>query len=55
MKIAVSNIAWPAGLRDEAYAILRDGGVTGLEIAPGLFLAGAVDPFAPTPPSSRIA
>ena len=53
MKIAVSNIAWPAGLRDEAYAILLDGGVTGLEIAPGLFLAGAVDPFAPTPAEAQ--
>lgn len=49
MKIAVSNIAWPAPERDAAYAILAEGGVTGLEIAPGLFLAGAQDPFAPTP------
>lgn len=48
MKIAVSNIAWPAPLRDEAYAILGEGGVTGLEIAPGLFLSGAKDPFSPT-------
>lgn len=49
MKLAVSNIAWPATLRDEAYARLRDRGVRGLEIAPGLFFAGAADPFAPTP------
>jgi len=48
MKIAISNIAWPAAERDAAYAILVEGGVAGLEIAPGLFLADAQDPFAPT-------
>ncbi|MBB4858147.1 sugar phosphate isomerase/epimerase [Novosphingobium chloroacetimidivorans] len=48
MKLAVSNIAWPASERDGAYAILARAGFTGLEIAPGLFLAGAADPFAPT-------
>lgn len=49
MKLAASNIAWPASERDGAYAILRAAGFTGLEIAPGLFLDGAADPFAPTP------
>lgn len=45
MKLAVSNIAWPVSLRDAAYDLLLDKGVTGLEIAPGLFLAGSADPF----------
>ncbi|VWX53013.1 sugar phosphate isomerase/epimerase [Novosphingobium sp. 9U] len=48
MKLAASNIAWPAGERDAAYAILAEAGFTGLEIAPGLFLAGAADPFVPS-------
>lgn len=48
MKLAVSNIAWPASDRDAAYGILAQAGFNGLEIAPGLFLAGAADPFAPT-------
>lgn len=48
MKLAVSNIAWPAHERDAAYALLAQHGVSGLEIAPGLFLASAADPFAPT-------
>jgi len=48
VKLAVSNIAWPDAEREAAYAILRAGGFTGLEIAPGLFLAGAADPFDPT-------
>ena len=34
MKIAVSNIAWPAELDDTAYALLRMAGVRGLEVAP---------------------
>jgi len=49
VKLAVSNIAWPAEARDRAYAILSEGGITGLEIAPALFLSEAADPFAPTP------
>lgn len=48
MKLAVSNIAWPATERDAAYAILRDHGVTGLEIAPAPFLSESIDPFVPT-------
>ncbi|MDR6128206.1 sugar phosphate isomerase/epimerase [Sphingomonas sp. SORGH_AS802] len=48
MKFAVSNIAWPVDRLTEAYAILRDHGVTGLEIAPGLFFAHAADPFRPS-------
>lgn len=48
MKLAVSNIAWPPQDRDAAYAILRDHGVTGLEIAPGLLFDGADDAFIPS-------
>lgn len=48
MKLAVSNIAWPPQDRDTAYAILRDHGITGLEIAPGLLFDGADDAFIPS-------
>jgi sugar phosphate isomerase/epimerase len=48
VKLAVSNIAWPAERRDEAYAVLAQAGITGLEVAPGLLLADAADPFDPT-------
>ena len=48
MRLAVSNIAWAATERNEAYALLRDHGIEGLEIAPGLFFSGAADPFVPT-------
>lgn len=48
MKLAVSNIAWSPADRDKAYAILREAGIAGLEIAPGLFFDGAADVFAPT-------
>lgn len=44
MKLSVSNIAWAADEADRAYALLRDGGATGLEIAPGLFLPDAASP-----------
>ncbi|CAN5369781.1 hypothetical protein BH10PSE13_BH10PSE13_11260 [soil metagenome] len=48
MRLAVSNIAWPADQRDAAYALLCERGISGLEIAPGLLLAGASDPFEPS-------
>ena len=48
MKLAVSNIAWPAAERNAAYALLRECGIAGLEVAPGLLLAAAADPRAPT-------
>ena len=48
MKLAVSNIAWLAGEKNEAYALLQRHGVRGLEIAPGLLMAGEADPFAPS-------
>lgn len=44
---AISNIAWPPSERAAAYAMMREQGVSGLEIAPGLFFAGAADPFDP--------
>ena len=47
MKLAVSNIAWRADDRLEAYALLERHGVTALEIAPGLFFHAAADPFTP--------
>lgn len=47
MKLAVSNIAWRVNDRLEAYALLERHGITGLEIAPGLFFHGAADPFVP--------
>lgn len=55
MKFAVSNIAWPVDCRIEAYTMLRDYGVEGLEMAPGLFLAHAADPFRPSPSELRTA
>lgn len=55
MKLAVSNIAWAPDERREAYAILAEAGLTGLEIAPGLFFHAAADPFAPDEASARAA
>lgn len=48
MIFSVSNIAWYPDERLDAYALLAAKGMTGLEIAPGLFLGHASDPFAPT-------
>lgn len=48
MKLAVSNIAWNAGEEHEAYRLLEQCGVRGLEIAPALWLHGAADAFAPS-------
>ncbi len=43
----MSNIAWSAEERLGAYAILAEAGVTGLEIAPGIFFHAATDPLVP--------
>lgn len=43
----MSNIAWLAEERLEAYAILAEAGITGLEIAPGILFHAAADPFVP--------
>jgi D-psicose/D-tagatose/L-ribulose 3-epimerase len=40
MLLSVSNIAWPAASDSEAYTLLRNGGVTGLEVAPTRFWPG---------------
>ena len=55
MKLAVSNIAWPAVQRREAYALLAANGITGLEIAPGLLFSEAEDAFEPTPAEAEAA
>ncbi len=49
----MSNIAWLAEERQEAYAILAEAGITGLEIAPGIFFHAADDPFVPDAASAR--
>lgn len=49
----MSNIAWLAEERLEAYAILAEAGITGLEIAPGIFFHAADDPFVPDYASAR--
>lgn len=43
----MSNIAWSVEERLGAYAILAEAGITGLEIAPGLFFHASDDPFVP--------
>ncbi|MEL7097303.1 MAG: sugar phosphate isomerase/epimerase [Pseudomonadota bacterium] len=47
MKYAVSNLAWSPEERLDAYRILEEAGITGLEIAPGLLFHAAQDPFVP--------
>jgi len=48
VKLAVSNIAWPAADRDEAYRLLARHGIRGLEVAPKLLFAESEDAFAPS-------
>ncbi|MGB0660441.1 MAG: sugar phosphate isomerase/epimerase family protein [Mangrovicoccus sp.] len=48
MQLAVSNLAWPAELRDQAYVLLARAGITGLEIAPSLFFPQSADPYRPS-------
>lgn len=55
VEFAVSNIAWSPQERDGAYALLQGAGITGLEIAPRLFLPDSADPFRPTPAEVRAA
>jgi sugar phosphate isomerase/epimerase len=47
MILSVSNIAWQPDERFGAYDLMIEAGLTGLEIAPGLFFAEAEDPFEP--------
>ncbi|MEE4155023.1 MAG: sugar phosphate isomerase/epimerase family protein [Erythrobacter sp.] len=53
MRLAMSNIAWASEERIAAYRIMAEAGMTGLEIAPGLFFHAAEDPFAPDPASAH--
>lgn len=55
MQFAMSNIAWRFDERLSAYALMTDAGMTGLEIAPGLFFAQAEDPFAPDAQTAKTA
>ena len=45
MKLAISNIAWAPEDAETAYGMLADAGVRGLEIAPGILLHEADNPF----------
>jgi sugar phosphate isomerase/epimerase len=47
MILSVSNIAWAPDERLDAYDLMAEAGLGGLEIAPGLFFAEAADPFVP--------
>ena len=49
---AVSNIAWPFAERLQAYQLLIEHDVAGLEIAPGMLFADAEDAF--NPPAALI-
>jgi sugar phosphate isomerase/epimerase len=49
----MSNIAWLPDERLEAYRILEQAGITGLEIAPGLFFHASDDPFVPDAAAAR--
>ena len=53
MRLAVSNIAWSPADRLAAYRILQKAGITGLEIAPGLFFHTSPNPFAPGHAAAR--
>jgi sugar phosphate isomerase/epimerase len=53
VRLAVSNIAWSPESRRQAYALLIENGIGGLEVAPGLLFREAVDPFDPTEAEAR--
>jgi sugar phosphate isomerase/epimerase len=48
MTLAVSNIAWSYSNRLAAYALLKEHGFTGLEVAPALLFAEEADPLQPS-------
>ena len=48
MRLAISNIAWQPTESERIYPLIAEAGVSGLEIAPGLAFANAIDPFCPT-------
>lgn len=45
--LSMSNIAWAPDERLDAYRLMANAGLTGLEIAPGLFFHEAEDAFVP--------
>lgn len=47
MKLSVSNIAWKPSDRFDAYKLLQEFGISGLEIAPSLFFPNVCNPFNP--------
>ncbi len=55
MILAASNIAWLPEERLEVYDVMQATGLTGLEIAPGLFFAKAENPFDPDHASAALA
>lgn len=55
MRFSVSNIAWTYAERLGAYDILQKAGITGLEIAPGVFFSGQNDTLEPTSNAIRLA
>jgi len=55
MILSVSNIAWAPEERGAAYDLMAEAGLSGLEIAPGLFFGAAQDPFAPDAATARAA
>ncbi|GAA0465444.1 hypothetical protein GCM10009096_02530 [Parasphingorhabdus litoris] len=48
MKLAISNIAWPAEKLEDALGIMQKYGARGLEIAPSLAFYKEPNPFAPS-------
>jgi sugar phosphate isomerase/epimerase len=55
VKLAMSNLAWAPEERLGAYAHMQAAGLTGLEIAPGLFFERAADPLLPDNVMSSVA
>ncbi len=53
MKLAISNIAWPADRLEDALSVMQQYGARGLEIAPGLAFYDEDDPFVPDDQSIR--
>lgn len=45
MKYAISNIAWKPHENNSIYALMKEYGVYGLEIAPSIFLQGSKKPY----------
>lgn len=55
MILAASNIAWHPQERLDVYDLMQASGLTGLEIAPGLFFSKAENPFDPDAASAKLA